>query len=98
MPVPDCYRDIGALGARLDEIEKARLERESTAEKAQRERETRIDAQLAELNAKMDAINAERQTLLGVIWAIRIIFGGLGVAVVYLFANGAPPWLKRALQ
>ena len=98
MPNQECYRDIGALGARLDEIEKARLEREATAEKGAREREARIDASLAELNSKMDAINAERQTLIGVIWAIRIIFGAAGVAVFYLLSNGAPTWLKRALQ
>jgi tetrahydromethanopterin S-methyltransferase subunit G len=98
MPTQECYRDIGALGARLDEIEKARLEREAAAEKAARERESRIDAQLDELNAKMDAVNAERQTLIGVIWAIRIIFGAGGVALFYLLSNGAPTWLKRALQ
>jgi tetrahydromethanopterin S-methyltransferase subunit G len=98
MPTQECYRDIGALGARLDEIEKARLEREAAAEKAARERESRIDTQLDELNAKMDAINAERQTLIGVIWAIRIIFGAAGVALFYLLSNGAPTWLKRALQ
>ena len=46
----------------------------------------------------MDAINAERQTLIGVIWAIRIIFGAAGVALFYLLSNGAPTWLKRALQ
>jgi hypothetical protein len=97
MPTQECYRDIGALGARLDEIEKARLEREAAAEKAARERESRTDAQLDELNAKMDAINAERQTLIGVIWAIRIIFGAGGVALFYLLSNGAPTWLKRAL-
>lgn len=94
----ECYRDIGALGARLDEIEKARLEREAMANEAAREREARIDAQLAELNVKMDAINGERQTLIGVIWAIRIIFGAAGVALIYLLSNGAPSWLKRALQ
>jgi len=94
----ECYRDIGALGARLDEIEKARLEREAAADKAAREREARIDAQLAELNVKMDAINAERHTLIGVIWAIRIIFGAAGVALFYLLSNGAPTWLKRAFQ
>jgi tetrahydromethanopterin S-methyltransferase subunit G len=98
MPTPECYRDIGALGARLDEIEKARLEREAAAEKAPRERESRIDAQLDELNAKMDSINAERQTLIGVIWAIRIIFGAAGVTLFYLLSNGAPSWLKRAFQ
>ncbi len=98
MPTQECYRDIGALGARLDEIEKARLEREATAEKAAREREARIDARLTEINTKMDAINAERQTLIGVIWAIRIIFGAAGVAFFYLLSNGAPAWLKRALQ
>jgi tetrahydromethanopterin S-methyltransferase subunit G len=98
MPTQECYRDIGALGARLDEIEKARIEREAAAEKAARERESRIDAQLDELKAKMDAINAERQTLIGVIWAIRIIFGAAGVAMFYLLSNGAPTWLKRALQ
>jgi hypothetical protein len=37
-----------------------------------------LRAQLDELNAKMDAINAERQTLIGVIWAIRIILGAGG--------------------
>jgi len=98
MPTQECYRDIGALGARLDEIEKARLEREAAAEKAARERESRIDAQLDELNDKMDSINAERQTLIGVIWAIRITFGAAGVALLYLLSNGAPPWLKRLLQ
>ncbi len=98
MPTQECYRDIGALGARLDEIEKARLEREAAAERAAREREARIDAQLDELNDKMDSINAERQTLIGVIWAIRIIFGAAGVALLYLLSNGAPPWLKRLLQ
>ncbi|MGA9601103.1 MAG: hypothetical protein WBS22_12780 [Methylocystis sp.] len=98
MPTQECYRDIGALGARLDEIEKARIEREAAAEKAARERESRIDAQLDELKAKMDAINAERQTLIGVIWAIRIIFGAAGVAMFYLLSNGAPTWLKRAPQ
>jgi hypothetical protein len=98
MLAQECYRDIGALGARLDEIEKARLEREAAAEKAARERESRIDAQLDALNAKMDAINAERQTLIGVIWAIRIILGAAGVAFFYLLSNGAPTWLKRALQ
>ena len=98
MLAQECYRDIGALGARLDEIEKARLEREAAAEKAARERESRIDAQLDELNAKMDAINAERQTLIGVIWAIRIILGAAGVAFFYFLSNGAPTWLKRALQ
>ncbi len=98
MPTQECYRDIGALGARLDEIEKARIEREAAAEKAARERESQIDAQLDELKAKMDAINAERQTLIGVIWAIRIIFGAAGVAMFYLLSNGAPTWLKRALQ
>ena len=46
----------------------------------------------------MDSINAERQTLIGVIWAIRIIFGAAGVALLYLLSNGAPPWLKRVLQ
>jgi len=55
-------------------------------------------AQLDELKGKMDAINAERQTLIGVIWAIRIIFGAAGVALFYLLSNGAPTWLKRALQ
>ena len=40
MPTQECYRDIGALGARLDEIEKARIEREAAAEKAARERES----------------------------------------------------------
>jgi hypothetical protein len=98
MPTQECYRDIGALGARLDEIEKARLEREAIAERAAREREARTDAQLAKLNAKMDSINAERQTLVGVIWAIRIIFGATGVALVCLLSNGAPTWIKRALQ
>jgi hypothetical protein len=98
MPDTDCYRDIGALGARLDEIEKARLEREAQAESARAEREARIHIQLAELNRKMDAIDAERQTLVGMIWAVRIIFGGAGVALVYLLGNGVPAWLKRALQ
>jgi len=98
MPTTDCYRDIGALGARLDEIEKARLERETQAERAGAEREARTDAQLAELGRKMDAINAERQKLIGVIWALRILFGGVGATFVYLLGNGVPPWLKRALQ
>ena len=98
VPNPEFYRDIGALGARLDEIEKARIEREAAAERIAREREARIDARFTELNTKMDAINAERQTLVGVIWAIRIIFGAAGVAVFYLLSNGAPSWLKRALQ
>jgi hypothetical protein len=98
MPTTDCYRDLGALGARLDEIEKARLEREAQAERAVQERDVRIDAQLAELNRKMDAINAEREKLVGVIWALRILFGGVGATVVYLLGSGVPPWLKRALQ
>jgi hypothetical protein len=98
MPDEQCYRDIGALCARLDEIEKARIEREAQAERASAEREARIDAQLAELNRKMDAINDERQKLIGIIWAVRILFGGVGVAVVYLLGNGVPAWLKRALQ
>ena len=98
MPTTDCYRDLGALGARLDEIEKARLERETQAERADAERQARTDTQLSELNRKMDAINAERQKLIGVIWALRILFGGVGATVVYLLGNGVPPWLKRALQ
>jgi len=98
MPTPECYRDIGAIGARLDEIEKARIERDHAAQIAQSEREARIDAQLCALSAKMDAINAERQQLVGVIWAVRILFGGLGAGLFYLIGNGVPPWLKRALQ
>ncbi len=98
MPTPECYHDIGAIGARLDEIEKARAERDRVAQIAQSERETRIDAQLDELNRKMDAINAERQTIVGIIWAVRILFGGVGVGAFYLFGNGVPTWLKRALQ
>lgn len=44
MPSPDCYRDIGAIGARLDEIEKARMEREAAVEKARAERAVQMDA------------------------------------------------------
>ena len=80
MPTPDCFRDIGAIGARLDEIEKARIERDHAAQIAQTEREARVDAQLRALSHKMDAINAERQQLVGVIWALRILFGGVGAA------------------
>jgi len=98
MPTPDCYRDIGAIGARLDESEKARIERDHAAQIAQTEREARIDAQLRVLSHKMDAINAERQQLVGVIWALRILFGGVGAAALYLLSNGVPPWLKNAVR
>jgi len=98
MPTADCYHDIGAIGARLDEIEKARVERDRIAQIAQAERETRIDAQLSALSHKMDAINAERQQLVGVIWALRILFGGVGAAALYLLSNGVPPWIKNALR
>jgi hypothetical protein len=98
MPTPDCYRDIGAIGARLDEIEKARIERDHAAQIAQTDREARVDAQLRALSLKMDAINAERQQLVGVIWALRILFGGVGAAALYLLSNGVPPWLKNAVR
>ena len=98
MSTPDFYHEIGAIGARLDEIEKARIERDRAAQIAQSEREARTDAQLRALSVKMDAINAERQQLVGVIWALRILFGGVGAAAFYLLSNGVPLWLKRALQ
>jgi hypothetical protein len=98
MPTPECYRDIGAIGARLDEIEKSRIEREAVLERARVERDFQIDAALAEINDKMDAINDERQRLIGVIWAVRVLFGGLGGLAVYLMTNGVPQWLKRSLQ
>ncbi|MGA8169564.1 MAG: hypothetical protein WB816_01810 [Methylocystis sp.] len=98
MPTPDCYHDIGAVGARLDEIEKARIERDRIAQIAQAEREARIDAQLSALSDKMDAINAERQTLVGIIWAMRVLFGGVGAAALFLLSNGVPPWIKNALR
>ena len=68
------------------------------AQIAQTEREARIDAQLCALSVKMDAINAERQQLIGVIWAVRILFGGVGVAAFYFLSNGVPPWMKNALR
>jgi hypothetical protein len=98
MPTPDFYHEIGAIGARLDEIEKARIERDRAAQIAQSEREARIDAQLRALSVKMDAINAERQQLVGVIWALRILFGGVGAAAFYLLSTGVPPWLKNAMR
>lgn len=66
MPNVECYRDIGAIGARLDEIEKSRIERETANEWARLEREAHVDETLAELSAKMDALNADRQTLIGI--------------------------------
>ncbi len=98
MPTPECYRDIGAIGARLDEMEKARVERDHAAQLAQAEREMRIDAQLVELSRKMDALNAERNAIVGIVWAVRILFGGLGASALYFMSNGVPPWMKRALQ
>jgi len=98
MPSPDCYRDIGAIGARLDEIEKARMEREAAVEKARAERAVQMDAALSGLNRKMDAINNERQRLIGVVWAVRVLFGGVGAMAIYLATNGVPGWIKRALQ
>jgi hypothetical protein len=98
MPTPECYRDIGAIGARLDEIEKARIEREATIEKSRIERDAQIDAALVAINEKMDAFNDERQRLIGVIWAVRVLFGGLGAVAVYAATNGLPQWLKRSLQ
>ena len=98
MPTPECYHDIGALGARLEEMEKSRLERERVAHDIQSERNDRIDAQLEALKTKVDAINTERQSIAGVIWALRILFGGLGASVFYVATNGVPPWLKRMFQ
>lgn len=98
MPTPECYRDIGAIGARLDEIEKSRVEREAAIERARVERDFQIDAALATINDKMDAINDERQQLIGVIWAVRVLFGGLVGIAIYLATDGVPQWLKRVLQ
>ena len=98
MPDADCYRDLGQIMARLDEMEKSRLEREAVTEKARIERNAAVDAQLALLNQKMDTINSERQMMTGVVWAVRVLFGGLGATVIYLLANGVPTWIKRALQ
>ncbi len=98
MPNVECYRDIGAIGARLDEIEKSRIERETANEWARLEREAHVDETLAELSAKMDALNADRQTLIGILWAVRILFGGVFASALYLLSNGVPAWLKRALQ
>ncbi|QGM45850.1 hypothetical protein [Methylocystis heyeri] len=98
MPTPECYRDIGAIGARLDEIEKARIEREATIERARIERDEQIDAALAVINEKMDSINDERQRLIGVIWAVRVLFGSLVAIAIYAATNGVPQWLRRSLQ
>ena len=98
MPTPECYHDIGALGARLEEMEKSRVERERINHDVHAARDARIDAQLVELNAKVDAINTERQSIAGVIWALRILFGGIGGAAFYLMANGAPTWLKSMFK
>ena len=98
MPTADCYRDIGSLGARLDEMEKARIERDRAKHEAQTERDARIDAQLGEISRKVDAINADRQALTGVIWALRILFGGLGAMVFYVFVNGVPAWIKSGMR
>jgi hypothetical protein len=98
MPTPECYRDIGAIGARLDEIEKARIEREAALERARIERDQQIDAALARLDEKMDAINDERQRLIGLIWAIRVLFGGFGALAIYAATNGVPQWIKRSVQ
>jgi hypothetical protein len=98
MPSPDCYRDLGAIGARIDEIEKARMERDAAVETARAERAAQMESALSSLNRKMDAINNERQRLIGVIWAVRVLFGGVGAVAVYLATNGVPGWIKRALQ
>ena len=92
------YRDLGAICARLDEIEKARLEREAIADCARYARDAQIDSALVGLNEKMDALTADRQTLVGVLWAVRAMFGGLGAGAVYILVNGVPSWIKRALQ
>jgi len=79
---PICMVDV-----RLAEMEKARIEREA-----------RLNAQLAEMSKKLDDLIADRQTLMGVVWAVRILFGAFGAVVIFLLTHAPPEWLKRALQ
>ena len=105
MPAEQCYRDIGALGARLDEIEKSRQEdarrlsrelheREERQDRAIRERDTTRDAAFYELMQKMDKITAERNQLTGIIWAFRILFGAGVLGIGWAINGGLPGWIK----
>jgi len=91
MPDMDCYRDIGALGARMDEIEKARTVRDAGME-------ARFEARFEAIEKKLDGLTTERNMLTGVIWAFRILFWGGGSLAVYVMTNGVPSWIKRVLQ
>ena len=101
MPTVECYKDIGALGARLDEMEKSRLEREEERDRQRRARDEDLakrldsfDGRLDKIKDQLDTHEATRNQLQGMIWAIRIIFGGVGVLIVYLVKDGFPEWFK----
>ena len=94
MPTEQCYKDIGALGARLDEIEKARIDRESTIARELTVQSEKFDTKFTELNKKLDDVISDRNKLIGIIWALRILFGALGMAVWYVLSHGLPEWSK----
>ena len=105
MPTEACYRDIGALGARLDEMEKARLEREEERDRERRIRDLELAHRLDGFDLRLDGIKdklaeheATRNQLKGIIWAVRIIFGSAGVLVFYLLKEGFPEWAKQAFR
>jgi uncharacterized membrane protein YjjP (DUF1212 family) len=55
----------------------------------------RFGDDIKQINEKLDKILDDRSTLLGIVWAVRILFGALGAAVFYFISHDLPESVKR---